>query len=141
MLNTSCMRNFTERLRKQLQVNMQFKDLPILGIDQIDDEHREILLFLVQIEESSDDIEKIVNNFIDYATLHFSHEERLMFEREYPGRDKHIEEHTRIQNLINDHIVQYDPDQLEFIRTTILNHISTYDVAMARWVHDSSNGS
>jgi hemerythrin-like metal-binding protein len=115
---------------------MLYRDLPILGVDIIDREHREILLFLTQIQTDKQNIGKIIDSLVDYTTTHFRHEESLMFQLNYPIKhlEIHILEHNRIRDNMNANIFDMDDLRIEQMRMELLEHIDRYDRVLASWI-------
>jgi hemerythrin-like metal-binding protein len=114
-------------------------DYPKLGIKKLDDQHREILLFLLQIAKYKENIPKIINSFMFYCMEHFDYEESLMKEIGYPHYIKHKQEHIEIREKLTKafiySIYQITPEKIESMRMLTLAHINSYDKAMDDWYH------
>lgn len=112
-------------------------DYPKLGIPKLDNQHRDILLFLLQIAEHKENLPKIINMFMSYCMDHFDYEEELMKEMNYPHYIKHKQEHIEIREKISKAFIYsiYDvtPEKIETMRMLTLAHISSFDKMMVDW--------
>lgn len=84
-----------------------FTEEYIVGVDEIDDQHREFFTLLDKIgdvvpdlykpldDEEVDDLLDVMYDLRDYALLHFRTEEGYMKEVDYPGLEKQRTEHNR----------------------------------------------
>ena len=76
------------------------------GNQRIDQEHKELFNLTTQIleldsghaggksaEDRKDKVERVVKFLGEYTVKHFAHEEELMAECKYPGRNDHLAEH------------------------------------------------
>jgi hemerythrin len=73
------------------------------GLPEIDGQHQELfarierLLSAVQRGQSREEVVRVLDYLARYVVEHFSAEERLMEEREYPEREAHRAEHRRFE--------------------------------------------
>ena len=72
-----------------------------LGIEQIDEEHREIFDVVVQIQDSIESHDmvrcsKLVNDFMDKIEQHFAHEESYLARIGYPDAEDHSRYHENL---------------------------------------------
>lgn len=120
-------------------------NVPKLGIESIDKEHRDILIFASQIKHDKDDINKIILCFLDIIQYHFFHEETFMQEVHYEGLlyVQHLEEHRRLrffflENLLSLQRVIEDKEKIEktiqYFIDELVHHMNTYDVTLAEWL-------
>ncbi len=78
---------------------LTFKREMLVGIREIDDEHRELvsrLNFFVQATDLATEktqVKRLFSNLKNYVIQHFANEEHLMKLYRYPGMVLHIEEH------------------------------------------------
>ena len=87
----------------------------MIGIKQIDDEHRKLFSMLnaaIALIDETDDTEKIYKNLIkklrDYAATHFSHEEAYMKEINDPELPTQIKEHQAFNRVGGDFFFFFD---------------------------------
>jgi len=111
--------------------------VPIVGVKEIDDDHREILFFLAQIKTNKENTPKILDVLSTFVQKHFAAEERLLRDAccPKPMVDSHSRDHARIQDLFVDGLVCQAPtcEQLDAFRVAILDHIGSFDMVMAEW--------
>lgn len=114
-----------------------------VGIDQIDAQHKTLFGYIADLEksvENPDDrqrwsaIHYAIVQLRDYTRIHFSIEECLMEILDYPGRNVHIQEHSRFVSFLSDlerrsitHNDITENEIVEFLRNWLLNHIAVSD--------------
>lgn len=123
-----------------------FSNIPRLGIKAIDDEHKDIMLFLIQLKETDTDKQKITQAFLDYSANHYEHEELYMARQNYPMDESHVHimEHRRLASVIKK-LVEKDggilvQESIQKIKVEFLTHIAIYDKMWAEWVEMNSPG-
>lgn len=116
------------------------------GYKRIDDQHKELVniindLYNVGMVEDINNNDKvkvsfhsIVKRTIDYATYHFSYEEKIMSAINYSLAKDHIAKHRSFSLKIVDDVSRYEngdnlaiEDFLEFLKNWLLNHIIVED--------------
>ncbi len=123
---------------------IEFDESLRVGHEQIDSEHRilasRINLFLEKLAagEDRERLDGAYQNIIDYASEHFAHEERLMFESGYHDRLIHISRHGKLLAELQErsrYILGGDGDDLvdvmSFIHDWFRFHIKTCDAKLA----------
>lgn len=120
-----------------------------IGIEQIDKEHDRLFELTNQVyallqnnalQDKSSDILHIISELIDYARIHFAHEEAYMSQIKYANREAHIVQHRRFELRL----AQIDFDALEaspidsqtnvlmnlldFLSDWLINHIISEDM-------------
>ncbi len=79
-----------------------------LGIDEIDEQHKELMnrteKFAQAIEEGKSEqrLNYLLNFMEEYAEYHFSSEEEIMEEHDYPGMEEHQKKHTDFFDVVAD---------------------------------------
>lgn len=69
---------------------IEWQDDWYLGVDKIDNQHKELLSLVNRILKDDIKTKELVNDFIDYAAKHFRDEEKLMFHNVYPHKQYYI---------------------------------------------------
>jgi hemerythrin len=117
--------------------------LPKIGIQEIDDQHAQLVLCLDRLElwvgkgQGFAATLDALSSLNDYVEKHFTFEEALLRQRGYQKLDEHIEEHRQISaelaRLTKQVLDGGDIDQelLDLIRKWIITHIGVEDVAYA----------
>lgn len=130
---------------------LQWDESLVLGLDEIDDQHRSIfehfqkLSDAVQQGESAEIIEQFSNFLFEYTHLHFTTEDKIMVEYKYPKIEIQRHEHgefTRDINLLKKRIEHEGATREAAIETTgkllrwIVNHIKKHDKEMVAYVKE-----
>ena len=119
---------------------IKWRDSYNTGIEAIDLEHRKLVELIeamytnVRDKEPKEAVEKVINEIVNYTQNHFSNEEMLMQNEQYPSLDNHKKEH---QNLIHEvaafkeRLLNSYPDGRKefyhFLRDWLINHILDSD--------------
>ena len=78
----------------------------MLGITEIDEQHKQIVDLINNLSElktkdrNNEDLEGVVNGLISYTKTHWSFEERLLKQHEYPEFASHKSEHDQEELLV-----------------------------------------
>lgn len=68
-----------------------------LGVEEMDDDHREFLALLEQLNKAGDaEFADAFQKLVDHIRLHFVHEGRLMRLGKFPALGEHEGEHHRV---------------------------------------------
>ena len=119
------------------------------GVDLVDEEHRALFerfeaLSLALAEDRAEAEVSALGKFLaDYATTHFEHEENLMWMAEYEGLSKHRAIHHAMRLQVAQIVKEAEdaPEKalgeiLSFLTMWLLDHISTEDKMMAKFVNN-----
>lgn len=114
-----------------------------IGVPRIDFEHRIfadlITSFADRIARGKDRLalSRTLREIIKYADFHFTSEENMMEECQYPGLKEHISMHRALQNTLNDKAMSMaggliDPEELlGFLIDWFLDHTTREDTRIA----------
>ena len=86
----------------------EFSDNLVTGNEMIDSQHKELIEKINGLERSCETnaelsvAVKMLNYLADYTDFHFSEEEKLQEEIEYPGIKEHKEKHKEFVEAIDD---------------------------------------
>lgn len=118
-----------------------------LGIASIDDQHRGLMdkiNELVDVVERGCDFEmarQLMANIIRFTEEHFAHEEDLMHQHNFPGRDKHAAEHRVVLRQAVTMTEALKPDDFNravlvtaFLTDCAENHILHEDKALVLYL-------
>jgi len=111
-----------------------------LGISQLDEHHRHLVDILNNIYDCYQDenhetvLENVLEELLKYTQYHFSAEEQLMQDTNYPARREHTMEH----DMFTRQIAQFEQDlfdgkgllaleMIQFLGTWLLRHIIDVD--------------
>lgn len=91
-------------------MNYKFTNNCLIGVEQIDDEHRELFRLVGEVQDLLHDrwnadkyfeICDVVERLRDYAAEHFRHEEEYMVKIGHPELEMQIEQHTQFCEKVN----------------------------------------
>jgi voltage-gated potassium channel len=108
-----------------------------VGIPSIDAEHRELLIYAnkfanaIKHNKGREHLDYLFSNLLDYAKVHFTDEEKLFEQYNYPKKEEHIAEHQALLNTVinlNRERNIYFPSNITFfLLAWIRDHISEQD--------------
>lgn len=137
-----------------------------LDIAEIDNQHKQLIDYINELTmgftyKKSYMIEDVLNKLINYTKSHFSFEERLMEEANYPGLDSHKEIHQSfikrietykerfekgeniakqlkgdLQIWLIHHIQETDAEYKDDIQKLLLKKESTSKTQQSNWVNN-----
>lgn len=107
-----------------------------VGVSEMDDQHRAIFSIINDLFSNEDESIKgkltILNKLIDYSNVHFSSEESMLHDMNYPDRFNHAllhDEYNKRLTYFLDHIDEVDNNKLcEFSMAWWENHILIEDM-------------
>lgn len=100
----------------------------------LDKEHREIIEFLIELENNNRSINSVGSIVNKYLDKHMKHEEEYMQEIGYPELlfRAHKSEHDQLRLFFHNKIDSND--KIELIRDCFVIHINKFDGLLAEWV-------
>lgn len=133
----------------------EFTNDLIIGNDMIDTQHKELigrindLLISCENGKGKEDTIQMLIYLADYTNYHFSAEEALQRELNYPGYEEHIKKHAEFKKTVADLQVILDKDEVitdtfkEKVEKEVLNwflyHINGFDRSIAEYKYMSDN--
>jgi hemerythrin-like metal-binding protein len=119
--------------------------LYLLGLDIMDDTHREFVELVNAAAAASDgDFPALFNELITHTQQHFEREEQLMRDSSFPAYAEHRDDHQRVLGEMNQFKKRVDKGMLAFGRNYIKErmpewfklHAATMDSALAVHLND-----
>ena len=86
----------------------EFDETLVTGNEMIDGQHKELIERINQLLESCEDGQgkvkaiKMLDYLLDYTEFHFSAEEKLQEEIQYPGIEEHKVKHAEFKNAVKE---------------------------------------
>lgn len=118
-----------------------------VGIESIDHDHKKLLGMINQLQAAAhyktddDMVENVLNELLDYTQYHFSREENMMQQCNYPGLDNHKRQHAAMIAQVNKYIKEYRVDKTRtiedvavYLKTWLVNHINGSDQSYAPYL-------
>ncbi len=132
---------------------IEWDDSLSVGVDQIDDQHKMLIQKLKDLSDAfkmgleQNKMLKTIDFMIDYTDFHFSEEENLMIEHNYPGLEIQKKQHREFRNTLNHILEDYqDEGPTKALATSInvfmlnwlINHIKGIDVQIGKFLAEKS---
>lgn len=127
----------------------EFDESLITGNEMIDSQHQELInkinSLLDSCEEGNDKLAavKTLDYLADYTDFHFSAEEKLQEEIQYPGIEEHKKEHEKLRKVVeelHDMLVEEEGPSAAFVEQVNQNvidwlyrHIKGFDRSVAEY--------
>jgi hemerythrin len=119
---------------------VEWKDDYSVGIDSIDQQHKKLLNLINQLQTAVDystgeQFEReALDELVDYTKTHFTYEEGLMRDNDYPDFEAHKLQHEKMFNTVQEVLEGYETDHdtamsnaAEFLKDWLINHINGTD--------------
>ena len=119
---------------------VQWKDEYSVGIDSIDQQHKRLLTLINQLQTAIDYStgeefqREALDELVDYTKTHFTYEEGLMEQNQYPDFEPHKAQHAKMIKKVEEVLSEYQKDQdtamtnaVEFLKGWLINHINGTD--------------
>lgn len=132
-----------------------FDDSLITGNDMIDTQHRELIeriaSFVACCERGDSKVQaiKMLDYMDEYTNFHFSAEEKLQEEAQYPGISEHRQKHEEFKKNIAelyDYLDELEGPTDEFteivrkkVEDWLMYHIKTFDRSVAEYINMRDN--
>jgi len=114
-----------------------------LGIPMVDEDHKVLIRLINEVEDCigrRDEfitLASVLNMLADYTHYHFSREEKLQVEIDYPGRQQHQQVHRSLAGQVDRIYRRYEANQrsinarevFDFLCAWLTDHILTQDMA------------
>ena len=119
---------------------VEWKDEYSVGIDSIDQQHKKLLNLINQLQTAVDystgeQFEReALDELVDYTKTHFTYEEGLMRDNNYPDFEPHKAQHEKMFEKVREVLAEYEQDQdtamanaAEYLKDWLINHINGTD--------------
>ncbi len=119
---------------------VEWKDEYSVGIDSIDQQHKKLLNLINQLQTAVDystgeEFEReALDELVDYTKTHFTYEEGLMEQNDYPDFEPHKAQHVEMIKKVEEVLAEYDKDPesamsnaVEYLKDWLIKHINGTD--------------
>ena len=126
-----------------------WKDEYSVGIDSIDQQHKKLLGLINQLQTAVDystgeEFEReTLDELVAYTKDHFSYEEGLMENNDYPDYVPHKAQHAKMIKKVEEVLAEYDKDPdtamsnaVEYLQNWLINHINGTDKQYSSFLID-----
>jgi len=129
-------------IHKKMSSNqfVEWKDEYSVGIDSIDQQHKRLLNLINQLQTAIDystgeQFEReALDELVDYTKTHFTYEEGLMRDNDYPDFEPHKLQHEKMFEKVREVLSEYEQDQdtamtnaVNYLKDWLINHINGTD--------------
>lgn len=129
---------------------LSWKDEYSVGVQEIDDEHKDLISLINKAEEARKEssdfnaVAKVASEMSFYALTHFSNEEVLMLSVDYPDFEEHREQHrefAKTAKLIEDSLTEGEEppnsqDVFQYLFLWLIDHILISDKKLGVFLND-----
>ncbi|MDF1540146.1 MAG: bacteriohemerythrin [Candidatus Thorarchaeota archaeon] len=134
--------------------NIEWYDSFSVGINLIDEQHKELLGKINALNEAVDKhqgIDKILNTLTflyQYTDVHFSTEEKYMKELDYPGKKIHMEQHIEFFEMIETMRKDFEEDGATralgesistYLGNWLITHIKSIDFKFGEFLRETGH--
>ncbi|WP_048093592.1 bacteriohemerythrin [Geoglobus acetivorans] len=111
-----------------------------VNIKEIDEQHKKLVSMINRLHDAmlegkgKEIMGELLNDMVEYTITHFSTEEKLMEQYNYPGYIKHKAEHEQFVSKVGEFKKKYEDGQLtltmevlSFLKSWLTNHILNSD--------------
>lgn len=126
----------------------------ILGITEIDDQHKKLVALINQLHKAmklKKGLRKsgeILNGLVDYTVYHFGYEEELFKKHGYPEKADHVKMHKELVDQVMEFKSQLEQgkatltvDLMNFLKDWLKNHIMKKDQEYVHFLKEKMQGS
>ena len=120
-----------------------------VGVKQFDEQHKELVRLInslygsFQEKAGKEHLSDIFQGLIDYTATHFSQEEELFSQYNYPGEEAHIQAHEELVRRVKELKKSYDDGQtfidldvFDFLKSWLKDHIMQMDKQYGPFLND-----
>ena len=120
-----------------------------VGIKDMDEEHKKLIEIIntlydaMKIGKSKDVLEKVFSDLLSYTTVHFTDEELLMENNNYPGLVDQRNQHNQFVAKIEEQYEKFKSgfslvsvEIMNFLKEWLLNHIKQYDKKYGAYLNE-----
>lgn len=135
-------------------MGIEWRDTLSIGVDEIDNQHKQLLLHFDQLLKACEmgkgreELNKLLDFLDEYVIKHFKDEESIQRLRNYPGFESHKKEHQSFvarlkvlkQEISSEGIaLHHVMETNNLLLKWLIHHISTVDVQLGRFLKTVSN--
>jgi hemerythrin len=119
---------------------VEWKDEYSVGIDSIDQQHKKLLSLINQLQTAVDystgeEFEReALDELVDYTKTHFTYEEGLLEQNDYPDFVPHKAQHEAMIKEVEKVLAEYEKDHdtamrnaADYLKDWLINHINGTD--------------
>lgn len=133
---------------------MEFKwhDRYSVGVEVVDEQHKKLVEMINHLShaiidnQTNHELERLLQELVDYTNYHFSTEEKIFLETHYPNKDAHLLQHKefflrvkQFQDRADQGIKGVSIDLMEFLYQWLIGHIMGPDKTIGKYYEPENN--
>jgi len=129
----------TETAPKRAPFVIEWRDGFKIGVDQVDQEHRQLFTLVRALNLES--VDHTVDELLNYVVTHFSNEQALMEKNGYPAFEQHLKLHEEFAAQVADFLgsdqawtEERVQELRKFLNKWLIGHIMTHDLRFGKWL-------
>lgn len=128
---------------------MEWKESFSVGLASVDKQHKKLVDLINELgsamlkRKANEELGKIINQLFEYSQIHFSYEEDLFDQYDYPEKVEHILKHREFISKTADFKMDFESGKLmlsmkvmEFLKDWLINHINGIDKKYAPFLSE-----
>ena len=128
---------------------MKWDDSFSVNVKEIDQQHKKLIVMLNEFyghvgKDAGQAFRTLLEELVDYTQYHFSTEEKYFEEFSYPETAKHMDEHKKFTDKVNDVKDRLNQKRLvlsveitTFLKDWLTHHIKESDKAYGKFFNDN----
>ena len=131
----------SEPSEKKTPFVVGWRDGFMINIPQVDREHKHLFDLVRRLELST--VSATVDELLDYVVTHFTNEQKLMEDSNYPGFPAHLRLHEEFAASVADFLGggdDWNEDRVQemrrFLNKWLIGHIMTHDLRFGNWYRE-----
>jgi hemerythrin len=117
-------------------------------VDRIDDQHKQLVYLInglhkrIQTRDTDNIMPQVLDKVAEFASFHFSTEERLMEQHGFPSSLIHLEEHKRfvetvsqLQHRLNHNQEDITMETMAFLQDWLYQHLIGTDKSLGEYLN------
>lgn len=119
---------------------IEWSDILETGVDLFDEQHKKLVQIIndlyasIRKGEAKQNLEKILNELVEYTVFHFDSEEKVFKQYGYINNDAHVKSHERLKQAVGQFLQNYKSGKevigfnlMSFLQDWLKNHIMYED--------------
>lgn len=118
-----------------------------VGINEIDEQHKKLVELINKLNgaiyagQGCEKLESVFKELVEYTKNHFTNEEKLLSDNEYPDLSKHKVKHDELTKEVMDFQKKFEGGMvfitmqvMDFLKNWLVNHIQDIDKKYAPYL-------
>lgn len=131
----------SETTGKKAPYVVEWRDGFMINISQVDREHKHLFELVKRLDLAT--VQSTVDELLDYVVTHFTNEQKLMEDSDYPAFASHLKLHEEFGAAVADFLGtgdEWSEDRVQelrrFLNKWLIGHIMTHDLRFGTWYRE-----